>query len=88
MSEIRTLAEYAAKYGNARSQVTEYPPLHEGFGTSRKWSRMIQGRLYSFNAVLMPNGERRYFADRFDGRDMRFGHTWKPVLGWTFKETS
>lgn len=83
----RTLEQYAARYGTARGTVTEHEPYQPGFGTGRTWSRMIGGRLYSFNAVLMPDGERRYFASRFDGTDMRFGHQWRSVLGWTFKNT-
>jgi hypothetical protein len=71
---------------NERSAVNEYPPLHAGNGTSRRWTRTIQGRLYSFTAVLMPNGERRYFAARFDGTDKRFDCEWtKNVLAWVIK---
>jgi len=55
-------------------------------GSSRRWGRTIQGQAYSFTAVLMPSGERRYFATKLrEGKDPRFGSSWKPVLGWTFK---
>lgn len=71
---------------SARSEITAHAPSREGNGSTRRWSRTIGGQDYSFNAVLMPDGERRYFATkRRAGQDGRFGHAWQPVLGWTFK---
>lgn len=43
------------------------PPDRPGNGESRHWTRRINGRLYSFVAVTMPGGERRYGASRYDG---------------------
>ena len=61
-------------------------PIFEDHGTSRRWMRVIRGRLYSFTAVLMPDGERRYFVNRFDGTDQRFDCEWThEILAWTIK---
>lgn len=65
-----------------RSEVTEHAPNMPGHGSSRRWTRTIAGKLYSFNAVLMPNGERRYFARVLKGNDARFDCNWKPAGGW------
>jgi hypothetical protein len=69
-----------------RSKVTEQGPEHEGFGTSRSWSRTIQGIRYSFTAVTMPSGERRYFASRFNGYPggARFACAWDRAAEMTF----
>jgi hypothetical protein len=68
-----------------RSAVYVMEPRMEGFGTSRLWQRTIQGRLYSFTAVLMPNGERRYFASRFNGYSggPAFACAWDPCFEHT-----
>jgi hypothetical protein len=74
----------------ARSEIYVTEPLREGNGTSRLWSRTIAGVAYSFTAVTMPDGERRYFVSRYNGyRDdgtewgrtigMQFGCAWTPV---------
>ena len=48
------------------------------YGSTRRWGRTIQGQMYSFTAVLMPSGERRYFASKLsEGQDGRFGSSWK-----------
>jgi hypothetical protein len=39
----------------------------ERYGMTRSWQRELGGKLYSFSAVIMPDGERRYFANRFNG---------------------
>lgn len=71
-----------------RSDVINHEPLKLGFGSSRTWQRTINGRRYSFNAVLMPSGERRYFASQLEnGADGRFACYWHPVLSWTFPVT-
>lgn len=50
-----------------RSEVRVTPPGLPGNGTSRTWSRVLSGKRYSFCAILMPDGERRYSVQRFDG---------------------
>lgn len=71
-----------------RSDVIDHPSPKPHHGTSRTWQRTIAGRRYSFNAVLMPSGERRYFARQLEaGRDDHaalFSCYWHPVLSWTF----
>jgi len=59
----------------------------QGCGTSRYWSRTIRGIQYSFTAVLMPNGERRYFARRFNGYagGPRFACAWTPCFSYTVR---
>ncbi|HZZ17166.1 MAG TPA: hypothetical protein VFE08_14525 [Candidatus Sulfotelmatobacter sp.] len=71
---------------NDRSQIT-YTPGHELFGDSKRWTRTIRGKQYRFNAVLMPDGERRYFASVFNGYagGPRFACAWTPVLKWIIK---
>lgn len=69
-----------------RSAITEHVPTREGDGTSRMWRRTIQGRQYSFTAVVMPDGERRYFASRLQpGKDPRFACYWRPAGEWIVK---
>jgi hypothetical protein len=70
-----------------RSKITEHAPYHAGDGTSRTWSRTIQGVLYSFTAVAMPSGERRYFASRFNGYSggPRFACAWDQAAEMTFR---
>lgn len=65
----------------------EWPPNQSGHGTARRWRREIQGTWYTFTAVLMPDGERRYFANRFNGYagGMNYACAWTPVLEWIFK---
>jgi hypothetical protein len=50
-----------------RSAVRVTEPNRPGNGTSRHWTRTLSGKRYSFTAVLMPSGERRYSVSRFDG---------------------
>ena len=75
---------------NARSEITHHEPHQTGHGSSRTWQRTILGKQYSFNAVLMPNGERRYFAHQLEpGKDdlaARFACYWHPVISWIIKE--
>lgn len=66
-----------------RSEVTEHYATRTGNGHSRSWGRTIGGKQYSFTAVLMPNGERRYAASRLDGPDARFACYWHRVGAWT-----
>lgn len=68
----------------ARSEIHFVSALQEGFGTSRRWTRILGGKLYSFTAVLMPDGERRYSAYRYDGPKHLLGHgtfgaDWTPI---------
>jgi hypothetical protein len=69
-----------------RSKITEHAPHREGNGSSRTWQRTIQGVLYSFNAVTMPDGERRYFASRFNGYPggAKFACAWDQAAEMTF----
>jgi hypothetical protein len=64
--------------------ITTIAPIAPGNGSSRRWTRLIRGRRYSFTAILMPDGERRYSASRLDGNDARFASAWTRVLWWTF----
>ena len=73
-----------------RSEVRESAPRREGNGTSRMWQREMRGKLYSFHAVTMPDGERRYHASRWDGPgrpgtpgNPNFAHHWTPVFSYT-----
>jgi len=69
-----------------RTRIIDHEPMRDGNGSTRTWARTIAGQRYSFTAVLMPDGERRYFAKKLRaGKDWRFGSSWQPVLGWTFK---
>jgi hypothetical protein len=76
-----------------RSTITDHQPNRPGNGSSRTWSRVLRGVPHRFTAVTMPDGERRYFADRYngygdDGTDrgresgMRFGCAWSRVASW------
>lgn len=51
-----------------RSEILIRQPMRPGDGTSRVWTRVLSGKRYSFTAVLMPSGERRYSVSRYDGR--------------------
>jgi hypothetical protein len=70
-----------------RSAVHESGPMQPGFGSSRTWTRELNGTLYSFNAVLMPDGERRYFVSRFNGYvgGPKFACAWTPCREWIVK---
>ena len=63
-----------------RSPVTAHDAPKPHHGSSRTWQRVIGGRQYSFTAILMPSGERRYAASRLDGPDGRFDCNWHRVL--------
>lgn len=71
-----------------RGKVTRHEPSRPGNGSSLTWQRTIQGKPYSFTAVLMPDGERRYFASVFNGYSggPKFACAWTRVLSWTFKK--
>lgn len=71
-------------------EVTRRLPDREGNGTSYVWSRTFGGVKFWFTFVVMPNGERRYFVERYNGygdtgtpesraTGMRFGCAWTPV---------
>jgi hypothetical protein len=72
---------------SARSQITEHAADRPGNGASRTWSRTIGGQAYSFTAVTMPSGERRYFASRFNGYPggARFACAWDQAAEMTFR---
>lgn len=76
-----------------RTPIITTEPAREGNGTCRRWSRTINGRPYSFNAVTMPNGERRYFVSRYNGYlsdadglptpgATKWGCAWSPAHEW------
>lgn len=68
-----------------RSKVSYDPPRTQGSGVIRRWQRVIGGTRYSFTAVTMPDGERRYFASRLTGYagGPKFACAWKPCAAWT-----
>lgn len=68
----------------ARSTVRQWPADRPGNGTSRTWARTLGGKDYRFTAVLMPSGERRYFARVFNGYvgGKRYGCAWSPAGQW------
>lgn len=83
-------AQGAATSTGERSEIREEGPSRPGNGTSRTWSRTIAGVPYRFTAVTMPDGERRYTVDRYNGylddgteegraRGMRWGCAWSPA---------
>lgn len=68
---------------SARSEITSHGP-HNHAASSRTWQRTISGRQYSFTAILMLSGERRYAAHVLrEGQDPRFGCSWQPAGFWT-----
>lgn len=78
-----------------RSDIRVTMPDREGNGVGRRWGRVINGTPYAFTAVVMPSGERRYYAEKYngygddgtvDGRmsGMRFGCAWSPAHDITF----
>lgn len=77
------MASNSPGYTSPRTAVTDHAPTREGNGSSRTWQRTIRGVHYSFTAVLMPNGERRYAASRLTGADARFACSWTRVGFWT-----
>lgn len=70
-----------------RSEIYEWPAQREGNGSSRLWSREINGTPYSFTAVLMPNGERRYVVSKFNGYvgGPKFACAWDQIHFITIK---
>lgn len=73
-----------------RGEITTSSSNKPRFGSTRRWSRTIGGARYSFTAVLMPNGERRYAVSKYNGYGddgteegraigMRFGCAWTEV---------
>jgi hypothetical protein len=80
-----------------RSPVIRYGALREGSGAVRVWVRTIAGVPYRFTAVLMPDGERRYVVNRYNGygddgteggreTGMRFDCAWNRVHFIVIKE--
>ena len=65
-----------------RSAVINHDARKPGHGSTRTWERTIGGRQYSFTAVLMPNGERRYVASYLARGDGRFACDWKRAGFW------
>jgi len=62
----------------------------------RTWSRVLSGVPHHFTAILMPNGDRRYAVDRYNGygddgseagrtSGMRFGCAWSQRAWWVIK---
>jgi hypothetical protein len=70
-----------------RSMVRVWPADRPGNGTSRTWSRTLGGKAYRFTAVLMPDGERRYFASVFNGYvgGQQFGCAWSRCGQWVVR---
>lgn len=77
----------------SRSEIYDRPTRPEGHGTARHWTRTINGRPYHFVAVLMPDGERRYFVNRYNGYlanpdgtptpgATKWGCAWSPAHEW------
>jgi len=63
-----------------RSEVRFHEAPKEGHGTYRTWSREIGENRYSFTAVLMPDGERRYSVSRYNGTSVpSFDSAWTRV---------
>lgn len=73
-----------------------HQPTRAHDGWSFRYSRTIYGTPYSFTVVTMPNGERRYAVDRYNGYGdngtawgrkigMQFGCAWTPVHFITVK---
>lgn len=69
----------------ARSAV-HFREGREGHGDSRSWTRLLNGKLYSFNVVNMPNGEVRWFVSIYNGYigGPKFACAWSRVRQWTF----
>lgn len=84
---------------SARSGVVIFTPTREGQGTSYHWRRTIGGIPYSFQFVMMPNGERRHFIRKYNGycaesvasglmdlaKVLRFDCAWSPVHSLTVR---
>ncbi|MET0418344.1 MAG: hypothetical protein ABW022_20220 [Actinoplanes sp.] len=78
-----------------RGDVHTRGPLRPGNGSSMHWRRTIRGVAYSFTLIVMPDGEIRWGAQRYNGyrsapvggatreatiaSSMRFGCAWQPV---------
>jgi hypothetical protein len=77
-----SLVEIPAGTGTRNVQVLRSRPP---FGMSRHWQRELGGKLYSFTAVIMPDGERRYVARRFNGYvgGPKFGCAWDQCFSVT-----
>jgi hypothetical protein len=70
-----------------RGEVHTYTPWQEGHGTSRSWRRTINGARFTFTVVNMPDGEVRWFVDRFNGYCGGEGWAcaWNRVRSWTLR---
>lgn len=70
-----------------RSEVREQGAFRGGNGTSRSWSRTIRGTLYGFTAVVMPDGEHRYFVRKFNGYvgGPSWDCAWDVAASWTVR---
>lgn len=51
----------------ATARVVTVLASRDDYATVRQWMRVLGEELCSFSAVIMPDGERRYFASRFNG---------------------
>jgi hypothetical protein len=80
----------------SRGEIHTSLPDRPGNGTSRTWARTIGGARFTFTAVAMPDGERRYFVSRYNGygdrgtpasreNGMRFGCAWSRVHAITIR---
>lgn len=96
---IHALAFLAEQTTGPRSEVRSHVEPADvrhpsGPVTVRSWTRVIGGVQHSFRAIEMPNGERRYVANRYNGygddgteagrtSGMRFGCAWSQIAFWT-----
>lgn len=73
-----------------RSEVRYTPPTRSGLGDSRRWRREINGQLYSFTVVRMPNGDVRLIVSKFNGYcgGPSWGCAWDLHRWYTLKEQS
>jgi len=70
-----------------RSNVVMWEPDREGNGRMLMWSRELNGSLYSFTHVVMPDGEVRWFVKVFNGYcgGPSFACAWDQVRSWTIR---
>jgi len=74
----------------SRSTVAEGALVGRHGAASVFWKRVIDGTMYRFERVIMPDGERRYIAYRFNGYagGPRFGCAWEQAHFITVKAGS
>lgn len=80
----RALARLHVPIAGERGPVAEEQPGMHAVRV-RHWHRVIYGRLYSFRAIGMQGGERRYSANVLGGDgDRRFACNWRHAGFWAF----